>query len=337
MLTIAVTPVNDGPVATGEADTTAEDVTLNVGAASGVLTNDTDLDGDTLSVTQFVVGGSTFAAGSTASLAEGDLTINADGSYTFAPAANYNGPVPAATYTVTDGVASDTAVLTITVGGTNDAPVATGESDTTAEDVTLNVGAASGVLTNDTDLDGDALSVTQFVVGGSTFAAGSTASLAEGDLTINADGSYTFAPAANYNGPVPAATYTVTDGIATDTAVLTIAVTPVNDGPVATGETDTTAEDVTLNVGAASGVLTNDTDLDGDTLSVTQFVVGGSTFAAGSTASLAEGDLTINADGSYTFAPAANYNGPVPAATYTVTDGDSDRHGSADDRCDAGQ
>ena len=216
------------------------------------------------------------------------------------------------------------------------APIAVNDSGTTAEDVTLNVPAASGLLSNDIDPDGPTATVTQFVVGGSTFAAGSTASLAEGDLTINADGSYTFAPVANYNGPVPSATYTVTDGTATDTAVLTIAVTPVNDGPVATGESDTTAEDVTLNVGAASGVLTNDTDLDGDTLSVTQFVVGGSTFAAGSTASLAEGDLTINADGSYTFAPAANYNGPVPAATYTVTDGVGDGYGGADDRCDAG-
>ncbi len=51
---------------------------------------------------------------------------------------------------------------------------------------------------------------------------------------------------------------------------------------------------------------------------MTQFVVGGTTYAAGVTANLAAGDLTINGDGSYTFVPAANFNGAVPVATYTV-------------------
>ncbi len=322
-LTIAVTPVNDAPVATDDSNSTAEDTTLTVDAASGLLANDTDIDGDTLSVTGFTVGGSSYAAGATASLAEGDLTINADGSYTFVPAADYNGPVPVATYTVDDGNGgTDTATLTIAVTPVNDAPVAVDDSNSTAEDTTLTVAAASGLLANDSDVDGDTLSVTDFTVGGSSYAAGATASLAEGDLTINADGSYTFVPATDYNGPVPAATYTVDDGNGgTDTATLTIAVTPVNDAPVATDDANSTAEDTTLTVAAASGLLANDTDIDGDTLSVTDFTVGGSSYAAGATASLAEGDLTINADGSYTFVPATDYNGPVPVATYTVDDG----------------
>ena len=107
------------------------------------------------------------------------------------------------------------------------------ETGTTAEDTTLTVNAAAGLLVGDTDLDGDAPSVTLFVVAGTTAAAGVAANLAAGDLTIFADGSYTFVPAANFNGAVPVATYTVTDGNGgSDTGTLTIAVTAVNDAPV---------------------------------------------------------------------------------------------------------
>ncbi len=320
-LDITVTPVNDGPTVALDANSTAEDTTLTVNAASGVLANDSDIDGDSLSVTQFTVGGSTVAAGSTLSLAEGDLTINADGSYTFVPAANFNGAVPQATYTVSDGTTTTTSTLDITVTPVNDGPTVAPDTNSTAEDTTLTVNAASGVLANDSDVDGDSLSVTQFMVGGSTVAAGSTLSLAEGDLTINADGSYTFAPTAHFNGVVPQVTYAVSDGIITTTSTLNITVTPVNDAPIASPDTNTTAEDTTLTVNAASGVLANDSDIDGDSLSVTQFMVGGTTVAAGSTLILAEGDLTINADGSYTFVPTANFNGAVPQATYVVSDG----------------
>ena len=72
--------------------------------------------------------------------------------------------------------------------------------------------------------------MTGFTVDGTSYSAGDTASLTEGDLTINTDGSYTFTPAADYNGPVPVATYTVSDGNGgTDTATLTLAVNAVND------------------------------------------------------------------------------------------------------------
>ncbi|RQP24754.1 tandem-95 repeat protein [Albitalea terrae] len=311
-LAVNVTAVNDAPVVTGETVSTAED-----SAVSGnVLANDTDVDGDVLSVTQYVVNGSTFATGTPAAIAGvGTLLINADGSYTFSPVANYNGPVPVATYTVTDGTANVNGTLAVTVTAVNDAPVAANDSFTGPEDSPL----AGNVLANDSDVDGPSLSVTQFVVGGSTFAAGNAASLpGVGTLVINADGSFSFTPAANYNGPVPVATYTVSDGTASSTATLTLAVSPVNDAPVAANDSATTAEDTPL----TGNVLANDTDIDGPALSVTQFVVGGSTYAAGATASLAGvGSLVINGDGSYTFTPAANYNGPVPVATYTATDG----------------
>ena len=66
---------------------------------------------------------------------------------------------------------------------------------------------------------------------------GGSISLTEGDLTINADGSFTFTPATNFNGPVPQVTYTISDGSLTDTATLDITINPVNDAPVANNDT----------------------------------------------------------------------------------------------------
>ncbi|WP_258097562.1 tandem-95 repeat protein [Marinoscillum pacificum] len=320
-LVISVSAVNNAPVAVNDSNSTDENVTLTVDAASGVLNNDSDADGDALTVTQFIIDGTTYPAGSTASLTSGDLTINSDGSYTFVPATDFVGVVPTATYTVTDGSATATADLDISVGAVNNAPVAVDDSNSIDENVTLTVDAASGVLNNDSDADGDALTVTQFIIDGTTYPAGSTASLTSGDLTINSDGSYTFVPATDFVGVVPTATYTVTDGSETATADLIISIGAVNNAPVAVDDSNSTDENVTLTVDAASGVLNNDSDADGDALTVTQFIIDGTTYPAGSTASLTSGDLTINSDGSYTFVPATDFVGVVPTATYTVTDG----------------
>jgi gliding motility-associated-like protein len=142
-----------------------------------------------------------------------------------------------------------------------------------------------------------------------------------GTLVINANGTYTFTPALNYNGTVPAVTYTVSDGQGgTDTALLQITVTAVNDAPVANNDTATTSEDTPV----SGNVLTNDTDVDGNPLTVTQFTIPGvpGTFSAGQTATIpGVGTLVINANGTYTFTPAPNYNGTVPPVTYTVSDG----------------
>ncbi len=322
-LTITVTPVNDAPVAVNDTATTPEDTTVS----GSVITNDTDVENDPLTVTEFAIGSVNFSAGQTAIIPSvGRLTINADGSYTFVPFADYNGPVPVATYTVSDGHGGTaTATLTIDVTPVNDAPVAVDDIGTTPEDTTLTVPAASGLLSNDTDVDGTSPTITEFTVAGvtGTFTAGDTATITGvGALTINADGGYTFVPEANYNGPVPLVTYTASDGTLTDTATLSITVTPVNDPPVAVDDTATLAEDTTLTVPAASGLLANDTDVEGGPLSVVGFEVGGILYGAGTTATIAGvGALTVNADGSYTFTPVANYNGPVPLVTYEVSDG----------------
>ena len=245
-VTVIVTPVNDAPVAVVDTNTVAEDTTLTVNAANGVLANDSDVENDPLNVTQFTVAGvaGTFAAGATAIIpAVGTLTINANGSYTFVPDANYNGLVPQATYTVSDGTDTAISTLDITVTPVNDAPIANPNTASGAEDA----GNVTGdVEADDTDIDGDALTVVDFTIAGvtGTFVAGSTAIIpAVGTLVINANGTFNFAPDANYNGSVPQVTYTITDGALNDTSTLDITITPVNDGPVANPNTATGAED----------------------------------------------------------------------------------------------
>src|SRR5204863_520528 len=123
----------------------------------------------------------------------------------------------------------------------NDAPVAVNDSYTTAEDSTLTV-SAPGVLANDLDVEGNALSAV--LVSNPT----------HGALTLNGDGSFSYTPATNYNGS-DSFTYKATDGTAdSGNATVTITITAVNDAPVAVNDTHTTAEDTVLNV-AAPGLL----------------------------------------------------------------------------------
>ncbi len=125
-MTLQVTAVNDTPVAVADTYAATEDVVLTVGA-SGILLNDSDADGNVLSVIKVV------------DPAHGTLTLNANGTFTYVPDANYNG-TDSFVYRVSDGVAesADTTV-TITVAAVNDAPVAVPDSYSTAEDTPLSV------------------------------------------------------------------------------------------------------------------------------------------------------------------------------------------------------
>ena len=273
---------NSAPVANGDSYSTPEDTPLNV-APPGVLANDTDVDGDTLSAV--LVSGPL----------HGLLTLNANGSFTYTPAANYNGP-DAFTYNASDGLTTSAspATVSITVTPVNDAPVAANDTYSTNEDTPLNV-AAPGVLANDTDVDADPLSAV--LVSGP----------AHGTLTLNANGSFTYTPAANYNGP-DSFTYNASDGsLSSNTATVSLTVVPVNDPPVAANDSYTTPEDTPLNV-AAPGVLANDTDVDGDPLTASPL------------SAPLHGTLTLNANGSFTYTPVANYNGP-DSFTYNASDG----------------
>ncbi|MDE3734997.1 Ig-like domain-containing protein, partial [Pseudomonas resinovorans] len=242
---------------------------------------------------------------------------NANGSFTFTPALNYNGPVPTATYTVTDGTATDTAELSFgNVTPVDDASVLVADTNTVAEDNP----ATGNVLGNDSDVD-NTLSVASFSVAGITgsFTAGSSAIIAGvGTLTIAANGNYTFTPAANWNGAVPEVTYVTNTG---SESTLNITVTPVDDASALVADSNTVTEDNP----ATGNVLGNDSDVD-NTLTVASFSVAGVTgsFTAGSSAVIAGvGTLAIAANGNYTFTPVQNWNGEVPQVTYTTNTGSS--------------
>ncbi|MBI3465096.1 MAG: tandem-95 repeat protein [Planctomycetes bacterium] len=278
-----VNPVNDAPVAVKNSDTVDEDTTLVVNAVGGVLSNDTDVDGDSLTAVLVTGPGN------------GTLTLNADGSFTYTPNPNFNG-ADSFTYKANDGVLdSNTATVTITVNPVNDAPVASNDAHGENEDTTLVVNAAAGVLSNDTDVDGDSLTAVLVIGPGN------------GTLTLNADGSFTYTSNANFNG-TDSFTYKANDGtLDSNTATVTITVNPVNDAPVASNDAHSVDEDTTLVVNATTGVLSNDTDVDGDSLTAV-LVTGPS-----------KGTLTINVDGSFTYSPNANFNG-TDSFTYKAND-----------------
>ncbi len=103
------------------------------------------------------------------------------------------------------------------------------EVETTLEDTPLN----GSVLSGTSSVDGP-VTVSTFTIAGvtGTFNAGQTATITGvGTLLLNADGTYTFTPQANWNGTVPTVTYVLSDGSSTDTSTLNITVTPVDDTP----------------------------------------------------------------------------------------------------------
>ncbi len=281
-VTITVNPVNDAPVAVGDAYQTGRGQTLTVSAAQGVLANDTDVEGSTLTAT--LVSGPS----------HGMLTLNADGSFTYTPGSGFDG-IDSFTYTASDGaLTSNTATVTIEI---EDPPVAMNDTYQTDEDTPLVVVAAEGVLANDTDLDGDTLVA--------TLLAGPT----HGTLTLNSDGSFTYIPDADFFG-IDTFTYLAEDGRGgSGQATATIVVNGVNDAPIAAADSYRTAVNEMLSVPAASGVLANDTDVEGSTLSAS-LVIGP-----------LHGSLTLSADGSFTYIPEPDFQG-VDSFTYTASDGE---------------
>src|SRR6185369_10874884 len=90
----------------------------------------------------------------------GAVTLNADGSYTYTPTADYHG-ADSFTYQASDGTASsNTATVSLTVTSVNDVPVAVADGYSATEDTPLVV-SAPGVLGNDTDADGDSKTASQ--------------------------------------------------------------------------------------------------------------------------------------------------------------------------------
>jgi VCBS repeat-containing protein len=275
IVSISVTPVNDPPVAVPDSYTTAEDTRL---VGTTVLANDTDVEGNPLTavlVTQ---------------AAHGTVEMSTDGTFTYTPNANYNGP-DSFTYHANDGTAdSNVATVSISVTPVNDPPVAVNDSVGTGQNLVLN---GKSVLANDTDVEGNPL--TAALVAGAQ----------HGAVILNTDGTFTYTPIKDYHGP-DSFTYQANDGVASsNVATVTI---DVNASPVATKEQYGVIQGGTLSVPAANGVLSNDTDVDSTVL--TAVLV----------RNVDHGSLTLNADGSFNYVPNTGYSGS-DSYTYSPSDG----------------
>ncbi|MBY8978076.1 tandem-95 repeat protein, partial [Rhodobacteraceae bacterium NNCM2] len=192
-----VAPGNASPVANPDNVSVNEDGSLLIAP----LTNDTDGDGDTLSLV------------SVGAPLHGSLVDNGDGTLTYVPDANFHG-TDTVEYVVEDGqggLASGS--ITITVDAVNDAPVAVDDSLTVQADTTRLIDVAADLLANDTDIDGDALSLADL------------GTPAHGTVIANGDGTYSYIPETGFRG-VDTITYTVTDGEASSTGTLSLAVAP---------------------------------------------------------------------------------------------------------------
>jgi hypothetical protein len=270
-VTVDVGNVNDPPTAVDDAATTAEDTEVGI----PVLANDSDPDGDTLSIS--------------------DLTQPAHGvavidgvTVRYTPSANYSGP-DSFTYTASDGELTDTATVAITITAVNDPPIATDDSAETPEDTAVVI----PVLANDSDPDAASLSIAAI-------------SLPAHGAAVIEGAAIRYTPSANYYGP-DSFTYTVTDGALIDTAQVSLTVSAVNDAPTAGDDVAGTLLDTPVSISA----LANDTDADGDPLSLAQVS------APAHGAAVISGARVV-------YTPTTGYSG-VDSFTYTVSD---DRGGS---------
>ncbi|MCX8764226.1 tandem-95 repeat protein, partial [Vibrio parahaemolyticus] len=183
--------------------------------------------------------------------ANGTVSVNPDGSVTYTPNDNYHG-TDSFTYIVTSGGVSESTTVNVDVTPVNDAPVAKDDIATTQEDTAVTIDA----LPNDTDADGDKLSI-------------ESASVPKEQGTVEVvDGKLVFTPAENFNGDAEI-TYNVTDGQLTDEAKVTVTVNPVNDAPTIKVDAVESITEDAVNTDTVVATLTvRDTDTPEDQLTV---------------------------------------------------------------------
>ena len=289
-VTVSVGGENDPPVANDDTMTADEDNT----AVFNVLDNDTDQDlGDSVSFVSFV--------GDTTGL-HGVLSATSDGEVTFVPDENWNGSFTVRYQIEDEDGLTDEADITITINPVNDNPTADDDSVTAIEDTPKTVDVSTLIDDIDIATNGDNLSISVETGDGP----------AHGTVTVSGT-VITYTPSKDWNG-TDSFVYTVTDDAGgTDTATITIAVSAVNDKPVAVTDTASVNEDSTVLI----NVLSNDDDADMDT-TLNAIVQDALTLEEVLTqptygTAVAEGN-------SIRYTPSADFNG-TDSFTYRVTDG----------------
>ncbi|MBW2609897.1 MAG: tandem-95 repeat protein, partial [Deltaproteobacteria bacterium] len=207
---------------------------------------------------------------------------------TYTPEADYNG-ADSFTFKASDGTAdSSIATVSLVINPVNDAPVSNDQSVTTDEDISVSL-----TLTG-SDSDNDPL----------TFLVDSGPS--HGTLT-GTPPDLVYTPEADYNS-TDSFTFKANDGtVDSNIATVTLTINPVNDDPIAVDDTLSTVMDTPV-IAPNSSLLANDTDVDEDSLSISGFT------------QPANGAVTDNGDGSFTYTPNTGFTGP-DSFTYTASDG----------------
>ena len=267
------------PTANDDAYFTDEDTALTV-AAPGVLGNDTDPENNALKAVL------------SSTVSHGSLTLNADGSFLYVPAADFFGS-DSFTYVANDGqFNSGVATVTITVNPVNDPPVAANDTAQTPIDTAITI----NVLANDTDRDGSIDPATCAV----------SVAPANGSAVPQGDGTVLYTPNTGYSGP-DTFTYTVRDneGASSNAATVTMTVGVVNVTPRAYND----SADTVVNLPVTINVLANDTDSDGtiDPASCTLVL------------SPSNGTAAVQPNGTFLYSPNPGYSGK-DTFTYTVRD-----------------
>ncbi|MFC6639804.1 matrixin family metalloprotease [Sulfitobacter sp. JBTF-M27] len=315
---------NSAPVANDDTYTASEDQLLS---ATSLLDNDTDADGDALSIAS--VDGVVVAngpGGAEIALTSGaTLTVYSNGTFNYAQNGIFDAlnageqATDSFSYIASDGrETSEQATVTIIIDGTTDSlpPVAVDDAYTVEEDVVL---SGMKVLSNDTDPEADTLTIT--AIDGTTISVGETVSLASGaSVRLVADGSLEYSQNAIFDdlafGETGAETfsYTISDGNKTSEANVTVTVIGAfdNTAPVALDDTFSVSENAVMD----GNVLSNDSDADGSTLTVTE--VNGEALNVGRQLSLDSGALlTLGANGTFDYDPNGEFDWLEDGQTFT--------------------
>ena len=306
---------NTPPIATNDSFTLFIDVPLS----SSVISNDTDPDGDIITIANGNGTVSTTLQAITTT-AGGTVTLNTDGTFTYIPPTGFQGADSFDYIIVDPSGATDDATVTLNViadpdPNTNNEPNA---GDDLASAI-AGTPATANLLANDTDPNGNTLTITD--VGGTDPSTGPITIVdpvtGETQGTLDVDpvtGEATFTPEPGFVGAVQVP-YTIDDGSGgTDTATLTFLI--VDTAPIAEDDINVTE----VNMPVAGNVLINDSDANpADTLTVVDPATGSAATGPVTITTIGGGTVTINPDGTYAYTPAAGFTGE-DSFEYTIID-----------------
>ncbi|UJF20371.1 tandem-95 repeat protein (plasmid) [Vibrio sp. SS-MA-C1-2] len=261
---------------------TSEDQPITI-SASDLLSNDSDIDGDTVSI----------SAVNAIDDTHGTVSLDLNGDILFTPNADYNGEA-SFSYTVTDGNGStDSATVSVQVEAVNDGPDVSGDLSSSVVEDNAIILTQDDLLANASDIEGDNLTAADL-------------SASHATIVDNLDGTFTVTADPDFNGEI-AVSFNISDGTEQVSSTLNLTVFPDNDAPVISSATSTTGTEDTSFVLTQAELLGNASDIDGDNL----------------TASNLSGENVVivdNLDGTYTLTPEANFHGEI-SLSYDISDG----------------